>query len=140
MPDELLPLRTCVQSYDWGSTAVLSGLRGGPESASPEAELWIGVHPNGPSSVVTSNGDIALADWIGEHPEERLGEEVFRNYGPRLPFLLKILAIAQPLSIQLHPSAAQAVAGFAAGGESYADDRHKPELIVALIFRNSSLF
>ncbi len=54
------------------------------------------------------------------------------RFGARLPFLLKVLAIARPLSIQLHPDAAQARAGRAAGKASYADDRHKPELIVAL--------
>jgi mannose-6-phosphate isomerase len=52
--------------------------------------------------------------------------------GPRLPFLLKVLSADQALSIQLHPSRAQAEAGFRAGNVNYVDDWPKPELLCAL--------
>lgn len=132
MSDELHALRTCIQPYEWGSRTFLSGLRGESSSPRPEAELWIGMHANGPSEVVTDEGVVGLADWIAERPRERLGVASYERFGPRLPFLLKILAIEAPLSIQLHPNAEQAAAGFAAGAAAYSDDRHKPELIVAL--------
>src|SRR5690606_29470609 len=60
----------------------------------------------------------------------------------QLPFLLKILAAASPLSLQAHPTAAQAAAGFARENElgipldaahrNYKDARAKPEIIFAL--------
>jgi mannose-6-phosphate isomerase len=62
--------------------------------------------------------------------------------GSSLRFLLKVLAIAEPLSLQTHPSKAQAEAGFAredalgisrtAPNRNYRDANHKPELICAL--------
>jgi mannose-6-phosphate isomerase len=60
----------------------------------------------------------------------------------RLPFLLKVLAAAAPLSLQAHPTPAQAAEGFArendagvpidAQNRNYKDAFHKPELIYAL--------
>ena len=59
-----------------------------------------------------------------------------------LPFLVKVLAADEPLSLQAHPSAEQAVEGFAreerlgipvnAPTRNYRDRSHKPELLVAL--------
>jgi mannose-6-phosphate isomerase len=59
-----------------------------------------------------------------------------------LPFLLKVLAAEEPLSLQAHPSAEQAAEGFAreeargiprdAPERNYSDSSHKPELICAL--------
>jgi mannose-6-phosphate isomerase len=64
------------------------------------------------------------------------------RFGPRLPFLLKVLSADQALSIQVHPSRAQAQAGFRAENErglapddparNYVDDWPKPELLYAL--------
>ena len=136
-------LKTCIKPYHWGSRSFLAELRGEESpTACPEAELWIGTHPLGPSTVEVEAGEdpVPLADWIAENPEEILGSEVARRFENRLPFLLKILAVDEPLSIQLHPDGGQARAGFAGEDPSvtdpdarnYQDSRHKPELAVAL--------
>jgi mannose-6-phosphate isomerase len=108
-----------VQPYAWGSKTAIAALRGRQPSASPEAELWFGSHPSAPSRVE------ATGEPVGE-----------------LPFLVKILAAAEPLSIQTHPNLAQAREGFAreeaaglarnAPTRTYRDANHKPEIIIAL--------
>lgn len=129
-----------VQSYDWGSHELLAKLRGQTPSAEPEAELWYGAHPASPSELV-EDGRTLLAE-IDEDPIGQLGDAVVERFGPRLPFLLKLLAADAPLSIQAHPSIDQAKDGFAleeaagiprdALNRSFRDDNHKPELIAAL--------
>jgi mannose-6-phosphate isomerase len=99
-----------VQHYAWGDTRFIPDLLGVAPDGRPWAELWLGTHPNGPAT---------LAD--GEPLESVTG---------RLPYLLKVLAAAEPLSLQAHPSRDQAAAGFAAG--RYADPEPKPELLCAL--------
>lgn len=99
-----------VQHYDWGDTEFIPKLLGIPGRGKPWAELWLGTHPNGPT--VLEDGTL-LSDLTGD-----------------LPYLLKVLSAARPLSLQTHPSAAQAAAGFERG--VFADDQAKPELIVAL--------
>ena len=108
------------RDYAWGSAAAIPRLLGTPETGRPQAELWLGTHPGSPSQ--TPDG--SLADLT------------------TLPFLLKVLAAASPLSLQAHPSIAQAVEGFArenalgipldAANRNYKDELHKPELIYAL--------
>lgn len=63
-------------------------------------------------------------------------------FGPRLPYLMKVLAAAEPLSLQVHPTSERARLGFAAEESAgiprsapnrrYRDASHKPELIFAL--------
>ncbi|WP_203432682.1 mannose-6-phosphate isomerase, class I [Jiangella asiatica] len=129
-----------VRSYAWGSPTVIAELLGRPPSGQPEAELWIGAHPGSPSTVA---GDGRSLDrYVAGDPAATLGAAVVERFGPRLPFLLKILAVARPLSIQVHPTIDQAVAGFAAEDaagvalddprRSYRDRNHKPEMVVAL--------
>jgi mannose-6-phosphate isomerase len=108
-----------IQPYAWGSKTALASLQGKPESDGPEAELWYGSHPSAPSRFQ------ATGAVIGD-----------------LPFLVKILAAGAPLSIQTHPNASQARAGFAreeaagvplkAPTRTYRDANHKPEIIIAL--------
>jgi mannose-6-phosphate isomerase len=69
---------------------------------------------------------------IAASPEALLGAVAVDEFGPRLPYLMKVLAAQEPLSLQAHPNAEQARAAFAAGHPSYVDPYHKPELIVAL--------
>jgi mannose-6-phosphate isomerase len=100
----------------------------------------MGAHPLAPSRVAHSGQ--ALAELIDGSPEAQLGARVVEQFGPRLPFLLKVLAAASPLSLQAHPSQSQARAGFdadeAAGipldapHRNYKDRNHKPELLCAL--------
>ncbi|WJZ01909.1 mannose-6-phosphate isomerase, class I [Corynebacterium freiburgense] len=127
-----------IRAYPWGSRTAIAKLRGEQPSASPEAELWFGAHPGGSSLL---NGK-PLIDCIAEDPESMLGPRVLKQYGENLPFLLKILAANEPLSLQAHPSREQAIEGFARENQAgiaiqdptrnYKDDNHKPELIVAL--------
>ncbi|MBI9001664.1 mannose-6-phosphate isomerase, class I [Corynebacterium sp. CCM 9185] len=128
-----------VRTYPWGSRTAIAELRGlHTPSPRPEAELWFGSHPGGSSTV----GDTPLVDIIAADPESALGSRVCAQYDGRLPFLLKILAAAEPLSLQAHPSLEQAREGCAredaagiprnANNRNYRDDNHKPELIVAL--------
>ncbi|KRE70490.1 mannose-6-phosphate isomerase, class I [Arthrobacter sp. Soil762] len=136
-------IENVLRDYAWGSTTAIAGLLGRPESGRPEAELWIGAHPGAPSMARRVDGSVAPLDaLIAEDPEHFLGGESVAEFGPRLPFLTKILAAALPLSLQVHPSIDQAKAGFArenaegiapdAAHRNYRDDNHKPEMIFAL--------
>ncbi|MGI5216533.1 mannose-6-phosphate isomerase, class I [Nocardia sp. CA-290969] len=131
-----------LRSYAWGSRTALAELCGRPvPSAHPEAELWFGAHPADPAYIRTDNGKRSLLEVVSAEPGRELGAAATRFDG-RLPFLLKILAAEEPLSLQAHPSAQQAAAGFARENRNkvpldspmrnYRDDSHKPELVVAL--------
>jgi mannose-6-phosphate isomerase len=85
--------------------------------------------------VVRDGAARPLREVIAADPDAELGGDVTRRFGPRLPFLFKVLAAARPLSLQVHPDLAQARAAYAAqagAGGDYTDDNHKPELICAL--------
>ena len=137
-------IENVLRDYAWGSTTAIAALLGRPESGSPEAELWIGAHPDSPSMArVPEDGTSTPLDaLIARDPDHFLGADSVARFGPRLPFLAKILAAAQPLSLQVHPSLEQAKAGFArenadgvapdAPHRNYRDDNHKPEMIFAL--------
>ena len=138
-------LSGAMRSYPWGSHTAIAELRGhASPSDSPEAELWYGAHPGDPSTLHGSEPQDTkpLDQAIAADPEYHLGARVRREFGDTLPFLLKILAAGEPLSLQAHPSRAQAQEGFArenaagisldAPERNYKDDNHKPELIVAL--------
>lgn len=128
-----------IQRYAWGSVTALPQLLGVPPDGQPQAELWLGAHPSAPSQTATGRRLDAL---IAEAPQRLLGAATVERFGPQLPFLLKVLAAARPLSLQAHPSLLQAQAGFAreeaagiprtAGHRNYKDENHKPEIICAL--------
>jgi mannose-6-phosphate isomerase len=133
-------LTNTVRHYPWGSRTVIPELLGESSPADqPHAELWMGAHPDDPS--VLSNGT-PLDKAIADEPEALLGPAVVDRFGPRLPFLMKVLAADTPLSLQAHPSPAQARAGFAAEERAgiprddptrtFKDPWHKPELLLAL--------
>ncbi|MFI0732988.1 mannose-6-phosphate isomerase, class I [Streptomyces sp. NPDC021225] len=131
-----------VRPYAWGSVTAIPELLGTEPTGEPQAELWMGAHPGAPSRVDRGEGPVALSDVIAADPEGELGPDAVSHFGPRLPFLLKVLAAASPLSLQVHPDLAQAGAGFAdeeargvpldAAHRNYKDANHKPELICAL--------
>lgn len=134
-------LANVIQPYAWGSQAALAELRGAPTpTPTPEAELWMGAHPLAPSRLLSTGQSLDAA--IAHAPVPLLGNAVASTYDSKLPFLLKVLAAATPLSLQAHPSLEQARAGFdadeAAGipldspQRNYKDRNHKPELICAL--------
>ena len=136
-------LRNSIQRYAWGSRTALAELRGSPApSSEPEAELWMGAHPLAPSMVEVGGTWQPLDRLISESPVNWLGEPVAARFGGKLPFLMKVLAAAEPLSLQAHPSRAQAEAGYAAEEargvplsaphRNYKDPNHKPEILCAL--------
>jgi mannose-6-phosphate isomerase len=132
-----------IRSYAWGSHRFIAELQGrhAPTSA-PEAELWLGAHPGAPSEIESTGQRLSLLDLIDTDRSRALGPALNRRFDGELPFLMKVLAAERPLSLQAHPSRAQAEAGFAreqakkvplsAPERSYKDKRPKPELIVAL--------
>lgn len=137
-------LRNAVRPYAWGSRTAIAELLGRPVPAPhPEAELWMGAHPQDPSRVVRADGsETSLLSLVRGDPGHHLGEQCVRRWGDRLPFLFKVLAADEPLSLQAHPSAEQAAEGFsreeAAGiphnapNRNYPDPTAKPELVCAL--------
>ncbi|MFI6513446.1 mannose-6-phosphate isomerase, class I [Streptosporangium sp. NPDC050855] len=124
-------LRNPVKNYDWGSHTAIATLTGRPSPAErPEAEMWFGTHPSGSSSVLRDGTWHSLADAVAADPVAELGPETVERFGSRLPYLLKLIAVDLPLSLQVHPSREQAEEGFARG--TYVDPFPKPELICAL--------
>jgi len=132
-------LRPVIRPYPWGTRTAIADLQGRPVPApGPEAELWMGAHPSAPSGV----GWTTLDEVIAAAPERALGVGCAGRFGGRLPFLLKVLSAEKALSIQVHPSRAQAQAGYAAENarglaaddpaRNYVDDWPKPELLYAL--------
>ncbi|MEU4112427.1 mannose-6-phosphate isomerase, class I [Streptomyces sp. NPDC027717] len=131
-------LDNTVRPYAWGSPTAIPRLLGTEPTGEPQAEMWMGAHPGAPSR--TTRG--TLVEVIDADPERELGADAVAKFGPRLPFLLKILAAAAPLSLQVHPDLAQAQQGYAeeerrgipvdAPDRNYKDANHKPELICAL--------
>ncbi|HWL02658.1 MAG TPA: type I phosphomannose isomerase catalytic subunit, partial [Microbacteriaceae bacterium] len=126
----LIPIENTPRDYAWGRAGAISALLGGEATDAVEAELWLGAHRGWPSRIV--GDDTTLVDVV-----------------PDLPYLLKVLAIGAPLSIQAHPDAEQARQGFerenAAGipidapERSYRDPYAKPELVVAVSERFEAL-
>lgn len=120
----MFPLSNASRRYEWGSTSDIPRFLGRSSDGSPLAEIWMGTHPVGPSTLDTPER-VPLAEVAGD-----------------LPFLLKILAADRPLSLQVHPSQAMAEAGFAAEEaagipldapeRTYRDPHHKPEMAYAL--------
>jgi mannose-6-phosphate isomerase len=136
-------LRPVVRPYAWGSRHAIAELQGRPVPApGPEAELWMGGHPATPSGLDRDAQPTTLDKVIAADPQAELGAACVARFGPRLPFLLKVLSADMALSIQVHPSRAQAQAGFRADNErglapddparNYVDDWPKPELLYAL--------
>ncbi|MFD6324588.1 mannose-6-phosphate isomerase, class I [Streptomyces sp. NPDC058442] len=131
-------LDNTIRPYAWGSTTAIAELLGVEPTGEPQAEMWLGAHPGAPSR--TDRG--TLAEVIDAAPERELGAASVAKFGPRLPFLLKLLAAGGPLSLQVHPDLDQAKEGYAdeerrgvpvtAPHRNYRDANHKPELVCAL--------
>ncbi|AYE94594.1 mannose-6-phosphate isomerase, class I [Mycobacterium paragordonae] len=136
-------LRGALRTYAWGSRTAIAEFTGRPvPAAHPEAELWFGAHPGDPAWLETPDGGTSLLAALTADPEGQLGPASRARFGDVLPFLVKVLAADEPLSLQAHPSAAQALEGFAreerlgipvnSPVRNYRDTSHKPELLVAL--------
>ncbi|MDX9786232.1 MAG: mannose-6-phosphate isomerase, class I [Desulfobacterales bacterium] len=135
-------LENPIQEYAWGSRTAIADLLGKSPSQTPQAELWMGAHSKSPSLVPYKGRKIPLTDLIDRYPVEILGAYAATKFNGKLPYLFKVLAAAEPLSIQAHPNAAQAISGFdrenrmgialTAPERNYRDTNHKPECICAL--------
>ena len=136
-------LRGAIRTYAWGSRTALAEFTGRPVPAlHPEAELWLGSHPQDPAWLSTREGEVSLLAALDADPEGHLGSASVTRFGATLPFMVKVLAADEPLSLQAHPSATQAVEGYLreerlgipvlSAVRNYRDTSHKPELLVAL--------
>lgn len=137
-------LQNSIRKYSWGDPELIPAFLGAENpSREPWAELWLGAHPKAPSMALLPDGSLrSLGELVRESPEPMLGPGYAGAADARLPFLFKLMAVAKPLSLQAHPSAQAATRGFKreersalpleAGERNYSDDRHKPELVVAL--------
>ncbi len=106
------------------------------------AELWMGAHPKAPSQVLVQHRWVSLIEVVKSSPVSILGKDVAEKFANQLPFLFKILAAEEPLSIQVHPNKEQAKEGFERENRigipldspvrNYRDDNHKPEMLCAL--------
>ncbi|KKB97744.1 mannose-6-phosphate isomerase, class I [Mycolicibacter arupensis] len=136
-------LHGAIRTYAWGSRTAIAEFTGRPvPAAHPEAELWLGAHPGDPACLDTDTGEVSLLNVLTQDPEGQLGSVAQARFGDRLPFLVKVLAADEPLSLQAHPSAMQAIEGYereerlgvavSSPIRNYRDTSHKPELLVAL--------
>ncbi len=136
-------LRGALRTYAWGSRTAIAEFTGRPvPAAHPEAELWFGAHPGDPARLETAQGETSLLEALAADPDGQLGSSSRARFGDVLPFLVKVLAADEPLSLQAHPSADQAVEGYlreermgipvSSPVRNYRDTSHKPELLVAL--------
>lgn len=130
-------IRNAAREYAWGDTGAIPSILGEPDRGYPQAELWLGTHIDDPAELAHESGDAeTLLDLI----ESDVGK--YGVDGAGLPFLLKVLGIGKPLSLQAHPDQSQAVAGFelengccvsrTAADRNYKDPNHKPEVVVAI--------
>ena len=137
-----LILKNSIQKYAWGSYSAIQQLMNESPSEEPWAELWMGAHPKASSQINIHGKWFFLSDYIRSYPEKILGKKTAEKFNNALPYLFKVLAAEQPLSIQAHPNAQQAKNGFErenkkglglnAESRNYKDCSHKPECICAL--------
>ena len=131
-----------VQHYAWGGKDYIASLIGlNSAKDQPCAEWWLGAHPSAPSEIENVTGKQSLIEFLSQNLTA-LGQASRQQFGDELPYLLKILDVEKPLSIQLHPTKDQAEKGFEAenakgvaltdGTRTYKDRNHKPEMMIAL--------
>lgn len=139
---KVFPLKGAIQHYAWGGYDYLPELLGMANTEhQPFAELWMGAHHRGPAMVRENGKALPLHELLEKH-HGWLGQTIQEKFAGRLPFLFKVLDVRQMLSIQSHPTRAQAEAGFLRENEAgipldapyrnFKDDNHKPEVMVAL--------
>lgn len=110
--------------YAWGGDDFIYDFLNQDKQNQPCAEYWLGSHPSGISSLEDGTN---LDDYLRDNSLE-------------LPYLLKILDVKSMLSIQAHPSEAEAKAGYEEELSKnipieqriYKDPYAKPEMCVAL--------
>ncbi|WP_172567636.1 mannose-6-phosphate isomerase, class I [Vibrio fluvialis] len=142
MKKNLFKLDNTIQNYVWGSKTAIQKLFGIENiNQEPQAELWMGAHPNG-CSKVELDGQMHLLSTLIESDKIGFLSEITAEQFGELPYLFKVLAADNALSIQVHPSKEEAEIGFAKEDRlgidrkhptrNYRDPNHKPELVYAL--------
>lgn len=135
-------LQGSLQHYVWGGKNYIPQLLNMPaEQGQYYAEWWLGAHSSSPSMIRVNGNTLPLNEFLQQNPTA-LGAQSRTQFGGELPYLLKILDVEKPLSIQLHPTKQQAEIGFAAENakgialtdpkRTYKDNNHKPEMMIAL--------
>ncbi len=133
---DMMKLRGAVMEYEWGDHSFIPSLLNIPEDGNAKAELWMGVHPKGMNTILETGEP--LSDYIDSHRSEVLGPLHESRFAHRFPFLLKVLSLNTPLSLQVHPDARLAEEGFKKeseekrGQKSYIDPFGKDEVLFAL--------
>ncbi|KAI9219242.1 RmlC-like cupin domain-containing protein [Blastocladiella britannica] len=140
-PPRAFLLAPRVMHYDWGKIGAASAVArlahptnfAAIDATRPYAELWMGTHPNAPADALlhdtngSTHASTPLPTLLAAHRARLLAPT-----HADLPFLLKVLSVAKPLSIQAHPARPQARALHAARPDLYRDPNHKPEMAIAL--------
>lgn len=135
----LIPIAPQLHHYAWGSTTSIPEILGIEATGEPIAEAWFGES----AQVMTSKGPVqTLGQTIADDLKGTLGRVALDDERHPLPYLVKFLAAAWPLSIQVHPPVDAARLGFerenALGipvdhpSRTYRDPNGKPEVILAL--------
>ena len=131
----ILSVQPALKHYAWGEVDWLPRVLGQAGGQEPCAEAWFGAHSRGSARVELAGAEEALGAFLAHHPRTA-------DATGSLPYMLKLLAVGRPLSVQVHPDAAQARAGFEREERAsialdsplrnYPDANHKPELVVAI--------
>ncbi len=137
---DIVQIEGSIKEYEWGNTSFIPALLGIPADETSKAELWFGTHPSGDATVVETGEKLSV--FLKNDSQHWFGSEHLECFSNELPLLLKVLAIAKPLSIQVHPTQAQAQAGWAWEEHirkrlpqalwNYKDENRKAEVIYAL--------
>ena len=120
-----------IKDYHWGMQDGLSEQFGITSPKKKQAEMWMGAHPNSPSKIVKTKQKISLQKYLGEFRNDFFQPKIINQFKGQLPFLFKILCIAEPLSIQCHPNERQARENFQIKNLIYKDSFPKEELLCA---------
>ncbi len=131
--NDILKIKPAIKDYAWGNEDFIADLLS-IEKNGPMAELWIGANRQG-SAIVEVSGQ-KLCDVLDDNPS------FCGCKADDFPFLLKVLAISQSLSIQCHPDSEQAKRGYESEAKkrlkvdrklwNYQDGNQKAEMLYAL--------
>ena len=137
-------LHNAVRPYAWGSRTAIAELLGSrcPHRIPRPSCGWARTPATRRRVVGAGRRRALAARRCCRRPGRPAGPARAERWGSRLPFLLKVLAAEEPLSLQAHPQPQQAARGLRAGrtrgvprdaaDRNYRDAGHKPELICAL--------
>ncbi len=90
------------------------------------AEIWYGTHIFGTSKII--NNEISIESIISKY----MDKNYFNKYNYKLPFLVKILTIRHPLSIQIHPEKKLAEKLHKINYKIYPDANEKSEMALVI--------